>query len=103
MISALLAPSIAVIPDGPQGRSGTQLSMHACADRWVPALASLGRDDKSCECLETRDAVPGFPPVSRRAAPAGRIDRCGAADRAERHRQGDEAELPAPGAGDCLQ
>src|SRR5438477_7017240 len=27
------------------GRSGTQLSPHARAEGWVPALASLGRDD----------------------------------------------------------
>src|SRR5438067_325825 len=31
------------------GRSGTQLSTHACIGRWVPALASLGRDDTDKE------------------------------------------------------
>src|SRR5437660_2778196 len=34
-----------VIPDGVKRRSGTQLSTPVCAERWIPALASLGRDD----------------------------------------------------------
>src|SRR5262249_60218977 len=42
-----------VIPDGPKGRSGIQFAASAAinvcsgfAESWVPALASLGRDDK---------------------------------------------------------
>src|SRR5204863_3287769 len=53
-----------VIPDGPKGRSGIQLATHARMARWVPALASLGRDDKFvCYCTDLRGA-PRTPSAS---------------------------------------
>jgi hypothetical protein len=33
----------AVVPDAPKARAGTHGA--ACADRWVPGLATLARDD----------------------------------------------------------
>jgi len=45
MRANVLKNNLTVIPDGAQRRAGIHLSTSECAERWVPALAALGRDD----------------------------------------------------------